>query len=206
MAVDQQTLNIVHLESRKDRRASFMKQIIEQKIHASVWPGIIAELPWTGISRAYKQIVQYAKNSNLPYCLIADDDFLLSCPESYQLFLRDMPQDFDMYMGGISGGTVDENWNNVKEPNVKHISHWSGTFLFAVHERFYDIFLSADETKNIDRWLGTNALEQIENELGRKPVYKVRYPFICTCIDGISDNSGQFMEHQKYFLPYQIQK
>ena len=204
--MNQKKLNIIHLDYRKERRASFMKQIIEYKISACIWPGIKAELPWTGISRAYKQVVQYAKNNNLPFVILADDDFLLSCPESYQLFLGDMPEDFDIWLGGASGGTVDENFNNVKEPNAKYISHWSGTFFFAVHERFYDCFLSADETKNIDRWLGTNALEQIENELGRKPVYKVRYPFICTCIDGISDNSGKFMAHNRYFLPYQIQK
>lgn len=207
MAVDKDTINIIHLDKNKERRASFMKQIIEHKLPASVWPGIIVKgKPWTGISRAYKQVVQYAKNSNLPYCIIADDDFLLSCPESYQLFLRDMPSEFDLYMGGISGGTVDEKFNNLKEPFAKHISFWSGTFFFAVHERFYDVFLSADEDKNIDRWFGTKALDEIEKALGRKPVYKVRYPFICTCIDGISDNSGKFMEHRKYFLPYQIQK
>jgi len=198
--MDCSTLNIIHLDKNKDRRASFLKQIIEHKIPASVWPGIIAELPWTGISRAYKQVVQEAKNSNLPYVLIADDDFLLSCAQSWQLFFRDMPAEFDLYFGGISGGVIEDC-----ETNIKQVTNWSGTFFFAVHSRFYDVFLAADEMKNIDRWFGINGLEQIEKSLGRKPVYKVRYPFICTCIDGISDNSGQFMKHQKYFLPYEIQ-
>jgi len=201
------TLNIIHLEKNKERRTSFLKQIIEHKIPASVWPGIIAELPWTGISRAYKQVVTEAKKNELPYCIIADDDFNLTCTESWQLFLNDMPEDFDLYFGGISGGAVDEFETG---KNIRLVSDWSGTFFFAIHQRFYDIFLAADEMKNIDRWLGngigSNGLETIKEKLGREPVYKVRYPIICTCIDSVSDNSGKFMEHRKYFYPYQIQK
>lgn len=201
----EQTLNIIHLDRRKDRRASFMKQIIEYKINASVWPGIIVEgKPFTGISRAYKKVVEFAKNSNMPYVIIADDDFSLTCPESWSLFLNDMPKNFDLYFGGISGGVIDEQWNYLNEPNVKRVSNWSGTFFFAVHERFYDTFLAADEDRNIDRWFGINGLDSIEKALDRKPVYKVRYPLICECIDGISDNSGKMMHHAKYFLPYKV--
>lgn len=197
-------LNIVHLDNRQDRRISFMRQIFEHKIHAQVWPGIKAEKPWTGISRAFKQVVLHAKNSNLPFCVIAEDDFNLTHTDSWKLFLEDRPLDFDLYFGGISGGVVEEDWNYVNEPNVKPVTNSSGMFLFAVHERFYDTFLAADEDKEIDRWFGIKGYEAIENALGRKPVYKVRWPLICTCIDGMSDNSGKFMWHDRFFLPYQV--
>lgn len=196
MAVDKNTLNIIHLSHQKERRASFMKQIIQHGISASVWPGIVVEgKPQTGISKAYKQVVEFAKNSNLPYCLIADDDFNLTHADSWKLFLEDIPGEFDLYHAGISGGEIVE-WNYLNEPNIKHINNWSGTFLFAIHERFYDVFLSADEEKNIDRWLAFSGMDEIEKQLGRKPVYKVRYPMVCTCIDSVSDNSGKFMKHE----------
>ena len=205
MAMDKKTLNIIHLDKNKNRRASFMKQIIEYKINATVWPGIIADLPWKGISQAYKQVVQDAKNSNLPYCIIADDDFSLTCPESWQLFISNMPNDFDIYLAGVSGGVVGEIET---EPNVRLVSDWSGTFFFAIHQRFYDIFLNADENKNIDRWLangiGDNGFEKIKTLLGRNPVYKIRYPMVSICIDSVSDNSGKFMDHAVCFLPYEI--
>jgi len=198
----EQTLNIIHLAKRQDRRISFMRQIIEHKIPAQIWPGIIVPgKPWTGISQAYKQVVANAKDSNLPYCIIADDDFELTHPDSWALFLENKPEDFDLYFAGISGGNVEEGFS---EPNVKRVTNWSGTFLFAVHQRFYDTFLAADEDKNIDRWFGINGLDSIEKSLGRKPVYKVRYPLVCGCIDGVSDNSGKVMEHRKFFLPYEI--
>ena len=187
----------LHLESMR-REQKFKAQAYEHKISYGVWDGIIdKELPWRGISKSHKQIVQHAKDNGLSCCFIAEDDFKLS-PAGWKLFTDNFPDDFDMYMAGISGGNVNEE--------TKEVTTWSGMFLYCVHSRFYDAFLAADETLNIDRWLSTTGLEAIEKLLGRKPVYKVCWPMAAITFDGVSFKSGEFVDHSPYFLPYQVQK
>ncbi len=208
------TLNIIHIDSRQDRRISFMRQAIQHRVKITVWPGIVVPgKPFTGISQAYKQVVQYAKEQGWEYAIIADDDFLFTSPNSWQYFLDNIPDDFDLYSGGISGGVVDEQ--------TKTIEQWSGTFFFAVHSRFYDAFLAANEDRNIDRWLGNKVdyngataegYLEIKKLLGREPVYKICYPMPVICIDGISDNGTdkdggpKYMDHKNYFAPYKLLK
>lgn len=161
-----------------------------------VWTGIIdKELPWRGISKSHKQIVQWAKECKLPFVAIAEDDFRLR-PGGWKCFTENMPGDFDMYMAGISGGTVNEQTHEV--------TGWSGLFLYCIHSRFYDCFLSAPEDKNIDRWLSGLGLDSIEKQLGRKPVYKVCWPMACITRDGVSFKSGEYVDHQKYWKAYQV--
>lgn len=189
-------LNIIHLDHRKDRRASFLKQIIENGISASVWPGIKSDLPFTGISKAHKQIVLHAKNSNLPFVRIAEDDFLFTSPDSWKTYIDNTPEFFDLYLGGVSGGAVNEE--------NKTVTGFSGLFFYAIHERFFDCFLQADENKNIDRWLGNNygPYEEVSKLLSREPVYKVCFPIEVITMDGYSDQRREYVEHEKYFRPY----
>jgi hypothetical protein len=208
-------LNIIHLNKELfdpnsdlyneaiSRNENILLQTSGQNVAVgfNVWPGIIVQgLPYTGISRSYKQVVQDAKNKGLEYVAIADDDFTFTSRNSWMIFKNNIPSDFDVYLAGISGGVVDEQ--------TTEVHNWSGTFLFIVHSRFYDVFLAADEAKNIDRWLSGSGLENIEQQLGRKPIYKVCYPIVAICKDGISynskgeDGSPLMMKHDKYFDQY----
>lgn len=178
------------------REHNYKAQCFENKITYGVWDGIIdKELPWRGISQAHKLIVQVAKDNGLECCFIAEDDFLLR-PYGWANFINNMPEDFDMYMAGISGGTVNEE--------TKEVSAWSGMFLYCINQRFYSALLEAPEELNIDRWLSTTGLEEIESILGRKPVYKVCYPMACITRDGLSYKSKEFVNHQHYWEAYQV--
>ena len=191
-------LNLLHTIERADRLQSFMEQMNQQTIPFKVWHGFTDNLPFKAISRSHKQIVEYAKNSNLPSITIAENDILFTSPKSWATYLKQMPEDFDLYLGSISGGNVDEK--------TKTADQWSGLILYTVHQRFYDAFLAADEMKNIDRWLSGLGLEEIEKLLGRKPVYKVCYPLPAICIDGLSGNSGKMVEHENCFAAYRLLK
>lgn len=171
---------------------------------SGVWNGIIdKELPWRGISKSHKQIVQWAKECRLPFVIIAEDDFKLQ-PGGWEVFLKNMPMNFDIYLAGISGGVIGEKECRLCIDNVRPVSNWSGLFLYCVHNRFYDTFLAADETKNIDRWLSGIGLPEIEKLLDRKPVYKVCYPMAAITRDGVSFKSGQYVNHAKHFKGYQV--
>lgn len=188
------TSSELHTESIR-REHNIKAQAYEHKFTYGVWDGILDVLPFRGISRSHKQIVQHAKDNGLSCAFIAEDDVKLM-PEGWKVFTENMPDDFDIYLAGISGGTVNEE--------TKEVTTWSGMFLYCIHHRFYDIFLKADEEKNIDRWLSTNAISEIEKWLGRKPVYKVCYPMAAITNDGVSYNSGKDVRHEKFFKSYRV--
>lgn len=201
-------LNIIHLDfelfdpasqlytEALSRQHNAHAQIYSNKIDNWVlWPGIIEQgMPFKGISKSHKKIIRDAKEKGLQFCIIAEDDFKFCSENSWQYFMDNIPDEYDIFLGGLSGGEVNEE--------TKEIIGWSGLFFYAIHSRFFDVFLSADEEKNIDRWLSGVGLESIEKQLGRKPLYKVCYPIIAICKDGFSYNSGTEIQHEKYFRPY----
>jgi len=189
------TLNILHLVERTDRRNFLLKQMFEYKIPFKIWYGFKVEgKPFKAISKSHKQIVQFAKNSGMETVTVGEDDIQFTSPKSWKHYIDNMPEDFDIYLGSVSGGVVDEAAGTV--------AVWSGMILYTVNQRFYDVFLKSDEEKNIDRWLSGTGLEEIERLLGRPPVYKICYPIVATCVDGFSDNSKKEVSHDQYFKAY----
>lgn len=188
-------LNIITLAERTDRRNFLIKQLTQQKIQHRLWYGFkVQGKPFTGISKSHKQIIDFAKNSGLSSVTVAEDDIQFTSPKSWKYYLDNMPEEYDIYLGSVSGGVVDEASGTV--------AGWSGMILYTVHQRFYDTFLKADENKNIDRWLSGVGLEEVERILGRPPVYKICYPIAAICVDGFSDNSGKEVKHEDYFKAY----
>jgi len=186
-------INILHLQEREDRVQNYLDQMNGQMAPFRVWLGFTDVTPWKAISRGHKQIVSYAKDQGHEFCIIAEDDINFTSKKSWATYVKKRPKDYDMYFGGISGGEVNEKTGLIKDV-------FSGMFLYTIHQRFYDCFLAADEEKNIDRWLSGTGLDKVEKMLGRKPVYKVCYPIVATCIDGFSDNSKKIVDHETNFF------
>lgn len=194
------TSSELHTESIR-REHNIKAQAYEHKFTYGVWDGILDVLPFRGISRSHKQIVQHAKDNGLNLCFIAEDDVKIY-PGGWSLFLETLPTEFDLYFAGISGGAVLES-NNPSE--AADVVGATGMFLYAIHHRFYDVFLAADEEKNIDCWLSKETgLLEVEKKLGRKPVYKVCYPMAAITNDGVSYNSGKDVRHEKFFKSYRV--
>lgn len=162
-------LNIIHLEQRKDRLTHLELELQVQKIdNFKYWPGFFDEKkPCRGISRAHKQIVADAKKRNLKNVLIAEDDVKFSAPGAFAYFLTRQPEYFDLYLGGISYGRINDKGC---------VSDFAGLMLYIVSHSFYDIFLSVTEERHLDRSL---------KGLGK---YYVCNPFAAIQYNGYSDN------------------
>ncbi len=172
-------LNIIHLQHRTDRLEILHKELKAQHIKDyKLWDGIIdEELICRGISQAHKQIVQHFKKSGIPMVLIAEDDVQFTAPGAFQYFLNTIPDDFDIYLGGIIYGTIGAD---------EIAENFSGTTLYIVHERFYDTFLSLPEDCHIDRALGGKGKAIVCN------------PFVAIQHNGFSDNKKRFCEYEPY--------
>jgi hypothetical protein len=172
------------------RLSNLTKQCSDQKIELHLWNGITEFDVKTNISKSHKQIILNAKSNQLDMVCVCEDDIQFVSPKSYKYFIDNIPvDDFSMYFGGVSGGFIDEQ-------NIVH--NFSGMFLYCVHKSFYDIFLSADETKNLDRWLGNFYFKSAEI----KPVFKVCNPLVAKTINGYSDHFKQEVCYDTYWKPY----
>jgi hypothetical protein len=141
-----------------------------------IWEGIVdTKITARGISKAHKQIVQYAKKNQLPEVLIAEDDLKFTSKGAFTFFLENKPSDFDLYLSSIYLG-------NIKYDNT--VDDFSGLTFYIVREKFYDIFLSRPEHDNLDRLM---------KGLGKFFVCK---PFTVIQHEGFSDNSKQYCNYE----------
>lgn len=169
-------LNIINLKSRKDRLELIKQEISEQGITPMFWDGIIHPNSRTGICRAHKQIVRFAQMNNFPSTIIAEDDLHFTSPNGWNYFLSQIPESYDLFLGGVYSGFIIEN----------KVSKFSGLTLYSISSRFYDIFLSMPENINID------------NALGGKGEYFVCSPFVCKQHNGFSDNVKKEVNYDNF--------
>lgn len=172
------TFHVIHDEKRKDRYELLMKEFEAQGIaHYKLFPAIKAPTAIQGISRAHKQIVYYAKENGMPEILIGEDDVKFCGNGSFDYFLKNKPQDFDIYNSGIYFGNIAPD-NTTK--------HFASLHCYIVHQRFYDTFLATDENKNIDKAL---------KDKGR---FVVCNPFAAIQHTTFSDNKKKLIDYSRF--------
>lgn len=170
------TIHVINLSKRKDRAERIIQQSKDMHFSVMFWEGVIDPvMPFRGICRAFKKIVQYAKDNKMPYIFIAEDDLEFTHPDSYKFFLRHRPSPLyvDLYFSMIYEGTINED---------NRITSWfTGMTLFMVTAKFYDFFLNIRETNNIDRELG---------KFSKEKMFLVCPEFVAYQANGYSDNKG----------------
>jgi hypothetical protein len=173
-------LHIIHLRERKDRAQLLYNELIEQNIsHYRIWDGIIfEENPKVAIAKAHKQIVEWASRQNLPSVTIAEDDVKFTAKNAFDFFLNNEPNEFDLYPGGITYGTINPD-NSVNDFAAAH--------LYKVNQHFYDTFLSLPEKDDIDR------------TLANRGKFIVCNPFVAIQHNGYSDNKKLNQDYDLYF-------
>jgi hypothetical protein len=149
-----------------------------------LWPSVhIANKPTrTAISKAHKQIVEWAANEGLEEVCIFEDDIFFPAEDGWQYFLKNKPEKYDLYLVGITRGDLE---NGI-------VSRYTGQFGYFIHERYYDTFLRTDERLDID---GAQS--------GRGE-FHVCYPFAAFCYPGWSDNTSGIMDHSHLIIGREI--
>lgn len=189
------TLAVIHNPERVERKEHFDNQCKIQGITDVIWfPAIFAETVQRGISIAHKQCVRYAQAHKLKEIIIVEDDVHFVDYGSFDYYIANKPESYDIYFGGISGGNIMPDTGIIN-------TNLSGFFCYMVHERFYDDFLSADETVHIDSWVSTALIERRNTN---RPVYICCYPMAAITCNGYSDNFKTFMDYSQYFQSYKL--
>lgn len=119
------------------------------------------------INLSHKNIIRRAKELKLDRVAVWEDDCVIPHPNGWNKFLDDMPEDFDIYLGGAYG---------LNRPIINPVLQLNGFHCFIMHSRFYDTFLSIPDNVHCDTALDV---------LGK---FYVHYPFIAIQRAGWSAN------------------
>jgi len=168
------------MRNREERALSVVKQSKQHGFSVRFWEGIIEKKGCTGISKAFKKIIRWAKETGQSSVIIAEDDILFSAPGAWAYYIKNIPEDYDVYLGGIYSGNVDDG---------RVTNGYSGNTLIMINERFYDFILSSNEDDHLDRWLGNFAFKQR---------YMVCEPYVVYQMEGYSENLRRPTSHAHY--------
>lgn len=175
------TINVINLPHRELRLQQFHEQSIEQNFEYKVWQGIEFQHDRKrGVYAAHSQIVRYAKENNLPYIFIAEDDCRWFAKGAFDYFIDNMPEDADIYFSMIYVG-------NIKDNRINTV--FSGMTMYCVFQRFYDFYLSLPESCHVDRELGLTA------NINK---YMVCPKFTCFQDGSMSDNTRMQSDYSPY--------
>ena len=162
--------NIIHDPNDIERLPRLLNELKQQGItNYELWDAVydVVSVP-KGINLAHKSIIAYAEYTGMPEVLIFEDDIRFCGEGAFDHYLKTKPEKYDLYLGGIYLGDLDEQ-NRTKT--------FSGMHCYMVHSRFYETFLSTPDDEHIDRIL---------SGLGE---YYVSYPFTSIQYNGKSSNT-----------------
>lgn len=142
------------------------------------------------IHKGHRLIVELAKKQNLPFVLITEDDIVFTHPNSFNYFISQIPESYDIFSGLVYSATMEGN---------RIMRGGSGmTSLYFISSRFYDFFLSMNVDNHIDRELALTA---------HKHEYYVIDKYVCTQRGGFSINRMQDgMNYDAYLEGREIYK
>jgi hypothetical protein len=174
------TLHIINLKHRTDRLEEVLIELESQGAKNYVlWEGVYdTEKPSIGIAKAHQQIILWASEQNIPEVLIAEDDLQFTGKGALDYYLKSEPQDYDLYLGGISYGKLN---------NDDIVEEFTGTHLYKIRQRFYSTLLSLSGEVDIDR------------ALARKGKYYVCNPMVAIQRNAFSDNKKEYRNNSIYF-------
>jgi hypothetical protein len=149
-----------------------------------LWPSI--HLPHqparTAISKAHKQIVEWAANEGVEEVCIFEDDIWFPSEYGWQYFLNNKPKEYDLYLSGLTRGEI---INGI-------VKRYTGQFGYFIHERFYDTFLRTDEKLDID------------GAQSNRGEFHICYPFAAFCYPGWSDNVRGAMDYSHLLIGREV--
>lgn len=142
------------------------------------------------INRTHKRCVRKAKEVGLEEVCILESDVVFPAVDGWAYFLKNKPEEFDIYMGGCYGPIVKSCFpanNNIAYP----VEPVAGFHCYIVRSRYYDKYLSVPDDEHID--------EAQMNVIGAK--IKVCFPMAAIQRPGWSANAKAKVNYNYILQP-----
>ena len=184
-------LYCINLIDRSDKLESLKKNIKENnfKCKLIVIEAIKHNKGEIGCGLSHQKIIKLAQKKNLEKIIVLEDDCLFN-DKSYELFekcMKQLPKDFDIFLGGISGGEPEKKITN----NICKLKSFTATQFIIYSKSIYNKILEYKKG-NIDVYI-SNLIKK--NNLN---VY-CSYPFISTQLTCYSDIKKKIKNYDRYF-------
>jgi len=144
------TTYIINLKHRTDRYNHIMTEISKLDVlEYKVIDAIKHDIPWKGCLFSHIKCIQQAKDNNLPYVLILEDDCKFTDNANMYLInvLAELQNlDWDMFFLGANL----QNSTNTISNHILKITGAYAAHAYIVHERLYDTILNFTDEKEID--------------------------------------------------------
>jgi hypothetical protein len=179
--MDKPKLNIIFDSRRQEKYEPLMAELATQKItDYEIWPCVMYPNVVASINASHKMIVRDAMERGLREVAIAEDDIFFPANDGWDYYLRNKPDEYDLYLACTYIVPVTNN-------------KVCGFHLYMVHERFYEKFLSVPDEKHID-----TAMDDL------KGGYVFCYPFAALQRPGFSNNNRAVVNYNKILKPEDV--
>jgi len=187
----------INLDSRKDRweqvttdfkRLSNIMDITINRISAVAIP----ENPQNGVSKSVKNIITMAKEKDLPYVLIMEDDLFVIDANKVMQCLNNAPDKWDILSGGVYYFCKNKEYNE----DWMQLTDFCGMHFIIINKSVYDTILNMHiNGSHIDRTLGSLVLNNTLQMF-------VMYPMPCQQRSSFSNLRGRVVNDNTLKLPW----
>lgn len=191
-------LYCIHLKEQEDRLKRLTSHLEEKEapVQLNIVDGIRAIPGSLGCTKSHKRIINYAKHKNLDEIIVIEDDiqFVDNFDIKYERIYKDLPEDWDILVGGVSW--IDEIKERVNSNLVK-IGDFSATHFMVYRNKCYDKLLVDMKGENIDRFIGGLAKCDLLNVYCTTPFIAIQFDGFSTIRNTITEDYENFYLAQK---------
>jgi GR25 family glycosyltransferase involved in LPS biosynthesis len=183
-SIPKYVINLKHRTDRLEQIKSEMQWVFTDTSF-NLFEGIVHRKPMIGCGSSHLAIIQLAKERNLPYVLLIEDDCIFPAKEKVLPYIneafKEVPDDFNIVFGGLYQAKLTNPINNY----WMRVRQYSSTHFYIVNSKCYDLILNGwDKNSHIDRWLA----EHVDNSYCTKKMWAIQSV-------GYSDNVCQNIDY-----------
>jgi hypothetical protein len=189
---------VIHLSHRSDRREILEREIPKLGIRYEIQEGVkTPNNGYVGVSMGFREIIKKAKSQKLEQVWIFEDDLHVLHEDSklkLQQSIDDLPEDWDMLLGGIYGSYEYDIMDNMISDNLMKLTDFSAMHCCLIRDTMYDVILNHTPEKGGTRHIDRYVSEKIRKD-GLNVYVSIPYPVMQ--YDGFSDNVGCQTVHNR---------
>ncbi len=163
-------LYLINLEHRNDRRDQFLTSFKDYPFNVNRFKAIKHSKGYLGCSLSHLYLVKYAKEKNLPYIIVAEDDCLIkSKPEEVKNLLNVLTNNLDkwnIFNGAPTfGGNKDFIIDDTFDDSILSTNWGQSTAFMIYNKSVYDMLLNFNFTLAIDVYIAKKFTQHIYNKV-----------------------------------------
>ena len=147
---------VINLEHRYDRLRKF-KKIFDAHFNVKQVKAVFDEKGWIGCLKSHLNCIKYAKENNMKYIIVFEDDCTITNNKSIERFknikqnIFDVRDDWDIFIGGSTSCELKNiNKYDYDAENIYTIDSACSAFCIVYNHTCYDFFINCDMTEPID--------------------------------------------------------